>query len=239
MENLWDAVRVAVYFLCSQYGKQIKMFDEEWAEFRQIVMYKSVLGFLNNKIGPCNSYSKEHSFYQNVYSVVWSRFYRDLVSFQNQWVKPKMNSIDRMLSRTSAEKFNDDCIEVAFAKIPKYVHSGERALARQDLRSWLNGPTNVTAKKFREQELQDEISEARAELLGEDYKPTDWNAYRKERRSLREERLKNENCNSSTGEGNPEGRRTGESHLHAERAGSREPVPEAKRSPAKRKGSKR
>ena len=236
-ENLWDAVGVAVGFLCAQYMKKVRMTTDEWREFMQIVKYGSVKSFLKNKVGENSSYSKEHSFYQNVYSVVFSRFYRDLFYFQKQFVKPKMSSYDR-LKEMSLDSESDTMIYDSM-KMPTYTRQGEFSQARQDLESWKRQSTHANAVKFRKQELEEEIAEARYELLGGDYKPFDWTTYRKERRSLREERLKNEDNNSSTGEGNSEGRRSGESNLHAERAGSREPVSEAKRGTARRKRSKR
>ena len=205
MQNLWSAVHVAVYYLCGQYGKRVKMFEEEWDEFKQTVMYNSVLAFLKTKIGPGNSYSHKHSFYQNVYSVVWSRFYRDLIAFQNKWIKPKMNSINRILRQSIIDGKDPDCVEFAITPLPRYVREGERSLARQDLESWLRGPTCTNGRKFREQELADEIEEARLELFGENYKPTDWAALRAKRDSLREERLKNENTDSDSCEGKTEG----------------------------------
>ena len=173
--NLFDAVHVAVYFLCGQYGRKVKMTEEEWAEFKQTVTYNSVQAFLKTKVGPGSSYSHQHSFYQNVYSVVWSRFYRDLVAFQAQWVKPKMNSIDRLEANgTVSPEFQ----ETLLIPIPRYVRSGERVLCRQDLKSWKSQTDNYFAVKHREQELKDDIDEDRFELFGENYQPTDWAARR-------------------------------------------------------------
>lgn len=182
MENLWDAVHVAVYFLCAEYGRKVKMTEEEWSDFKQTVIYNSVCAFLNNKIGPRNSYSHQHSFYQNVYSVVWSRFYRDLVAFQNKWIKPKMTSIDRLETNGTV---SPDFRETLLKPIPRYLRDGERVLCRQDLKSWKSQTTNYFAVKHRQEELEYDIEEDRLELFGENYKPTDWAALRERRRKER------------------------------------------------------
>lgn len=206
MENLWDAVSVAVKYFIKDYKRRIFMTDDEWDDFAQTVKFNSVRSFLLNKVGPRSSYSRNHCFYQNVYSVVWSRFYRDLYYYQKAFVKSKMSSIDRICNLMHIEGADgESIIEYDIKPMPKYVRSGERSLARQDLASWLRGPTCTNGLKFREQELADEIEEARLELFGEDYKPTDWKALREKRASLRAERLKNENTDSDSGEGKTEG----------------------------------
>lgn len=202
-DNLWSAIEVAVRFFIGFWRKRVYLTEEEWDEFFQEEVLACVRSFMKTKVGPNSSYSKEHCFYMNCRSVVLSRFYRDLEAFQDKWIRTKMNSIDRIgnLMQIEGEEGNS-IIEYDIKPMPKYVRNGERSLARQDLASWLRGPTCTNGLKFREQELADEIEEARLELFGEDYKPTDWKALREKRASLKA-RLENENSNCNTGEGIP------------------------------------
>lgn len=93
MENLFRAADYAVRYILSR--KRIKLkSDEEWEELHNRCVYKGVSIFMSRYIGN-HKYDRAFSFYQNVYSAVWSCVTLVVTSFFDE-IKDRLNSTDHM-----------------------------------------------------------------------------------------------------------------------------------------------
>ena len=93
MQNLFRAADYAVRYILSR--KRIKLkSDDEWEELHNRCVYKGVSIFLSRYIGN-HKYDRSFSFYQNVYSAVWSCVTLVVTSFFDE-IKDRLNSTDQM-----------------------------------------------------------------------------------------------------------------------------------------------
>lgn len=130
-ENLWSAAIFAAEHLRQKYVKGgMRLTGEEW----QDVLGDIVLAAVKQFMGKVNrgEVNMEYSFYQNVYSCVYSFFNVRLDHFLRTVVKRKMDNIDR-LDPERAQFLVDT------AKKPMYISGdGDRKTARCNLKSWLS-----------------------------------------------------------------------------------------------------
>ena len=130
-ENLWSAAIFAAYHLRRKYVKAgMKLTRDEWDEVLGDIVLSAVRAFMNKvNRGEVNM---EYSFYQNVYSCVYSFFNIRLDHFLRTVVKRKMDNIDRLEPETAQ-------FLVDTAKKPMYISGdGDRKTARCNLKSWLS-----------------------------------------------------------------------------------------------------
>lgn len=130
-ENLWSAATFAAYCFRRKYVKAgMKLTRDEWQEVMDDIVLAAVRAFMNKvKRGEINM---EYSFYQNVYSCVYSVFNLRLDHFLRTVVKRKIENIDR-LEPEQAQFFLDT------ARKPMYISGdGDRKTARCNLKSWLS-----------------------------------------------------------------------------------------------------
>ena len=93
-ENLWSAATFAAYCLRRKYVKAgMKLTRDEWQEVMDDIVLAAVKAFMN-KLNRGNV-NMEYSFYQNVYSCVYSVFNLRMDHFLRTVVKRKMDNIDR------------------------------------------------------------------------------------------------------------------------------------------------
>lgn len=136
-ENLWSAATFAADGLRRKYVKGgMKLTGEEWDEVLGDIVLSAVRGFMNKvNRGEVNM---EYSFYQNVYSCVYSFFSIRMDHFLRTVVKRKMDNIDR-LEPEHAQFLVDT------AKKPMYISGdGDRKTARCNLKSWLSKSCRLT-----------------------------------------------------------------------------------------------
>ena len=136
-ENLWSAATFAAERLRRKYVKAgMKLTGDEWEEVIGDIVLSAVRSFMNKvKKGEINM---EYSFYQNVYSCVYSFFNVRLDHFLRTVVKRKMDNIDR-LDLEHAQFLVDN------AKKPMYVSGdGDRKTARCNLKAWLSKSCHLT-----------------------------------------------------------------------------------------------
>ena len=136
-ENLWSAATFAADGLRRKYVKAgMKLTGDEWDEVIGDIVLSAVRGFMNKvNRGEVNM---EYSFYQNVYSCVYSFFSIRLDHFLRTVVKRKMDNIDR-LDPEHAQFLVDN------AKKPMYISGdGDRKTARCNLKSWLSKSCHLT-----------------------------------------------------------------------------------------------
>lgn len=69
MENTFEAARVGTAYLLK--NKRLKVTQEEWADLFDEIVYKAVQQFINVKVMQ-HQYNRNYSFYQNMFSCVWS-----------------------------------------------------------------------------------------------------------------------------------------------------------------------
>ena len=130
-ENLWSAATFAADGFRRKYVKAgMKLSGDEWEEVLGDIVLAAVRAFMNKvNRGDVNM---EYSFYQNVYSCVYSVFSLRLDHFLRTVVKRKIDNIDR-IDPEHAQFLVDT------AKKPMYVSGdGERKAARCNLKSWLS-----------------------------------------------------------------------------------------------------
>lgn len=136
-ENLWSAAIFAADRLRRKYAKAgLKLTREEWDE----VLGDIVLAAVKQFMGKVNrgEVNMEYSFYQNVYSCVYSFFNVRLDHFLRTVVKRKMDNIDRMEPETAQ-------FLVDTAKKPMYISGqADRKTARCNLKSWLSKSVHLT-----------------------------------------------------------------------------------------------
>lgn len=136
-ENLWSAATFAADGLRRKYVKAgMVLTGDEWDEVIGDIVLSAVRGFMNKvNRGEVNM---EYSFYQNVYSCVYSFFSIRLDHFLRTVVKRKMDNIDR-LDPEHAQFLVDN------AKKPMYISGdGDRKTARCNLKSWLSKSCHLT-----------------------------------------------------------------------------------------------
>ena len=136
-ENLWSAATFAAERLRHKYVKGgLRLTGEEWKEVLDEIVLSAVRSFMNKlNRGEVNM---EYSFYQNVYSCVYSFFNVRLDHFLRTVVKRKMDNIDR-LDQEHAQFLVDN------AKKPMYISGdGDRKTARCNLKAWLAGSVHLT-----------------------------------------------------------------------------------------------
>ena len=136
-ENLWSAATFAADCFRRKYVKAgMKLTGEEWQEVLDDIVLAAVRAFMNKvKRGEINM---EYSFYQNVYSCVYSVFNLRLDHFLRNVVKRKMDNIDR---------FDPERAQflVDTAKKSMYISGdGDRKTARCNLKSWLSNSVRLT-----------------------------------------------------------------------------------------------
>lgn len=130
-ENLWSAAIFAANCFRHKYVKAgMKLTGEEWKDVLDDIVLAAVRAFMNKvNRGEVNM---EYSFYQNVYSCVYSVFSLRLDHFLRTVVKRKMDNIDRMEPETAQ-------FLVDTAKKPMYVSGdGDRKASRRNLKLWLS-----------------------------------------------------------------------------------------------------
>ena len=136
-ENLWSAAIFAAERLRQKYAKAgMKLSGEEWEE----VLGDIVLAAVKQFMGKVNrgEVNMEYSFYQQVYSCVYSFFNVRLDHFLRTVVKRKIDNIDRM-EPEHAQFFLDT------AKKPMYISGdGDRKTARCNLKAWLSKSVHLT-----------------------------------------------------------------------------------------------
>lgn len=130
-ENLWSAAIFAANCLRRKYVKAgMKLTGEEWREVLDDIVLAAVRAFMNKvNRGDVNM---EYSFYQNVYSCVYSVFSLRLDHFLRTVVKRKMENIDRMEPETAQ-------FLVDTARKSMYISGdGDRKASRRNLKLWLS-----------------------------------------------------------------------------------------------------
>ena len=136
-ENLWSAATFAAERLRKKYVKGgLRLTGEEWKDVLDEIVLSAVRSFMSKvKRGEVNM---EYSFYQNVYSCVYSFFNVRLDHFLRTVVKRKMDNIDR-LEPEQAQFFLDT------ARKPMYISGdGDRKTARCNLKAWLSKSVHLT-----------------------------------------------------------------------------------------------
>ena len=139
-ENLWSAAIFAAERLRQKYVKGgMRLTGEEW----QDVLGDIVLAAVKQFMGKVNrgELNMEYSFYQNVYSCVYSFFNVRLDHFLRNVVKRKMDNIDRM--EPEQAQFLIDT-----SKKPMYISGdGDRKTARCNLKLWLSKSNHLSHLK--------------------------------------------------------------------------------------------
>ena len=136
-ENLWSAATFAAERLRKKYVKGgLRLTGEEWKDVIDDIVLAAVKQFMSKvNRGEVNM---EYSFYQNVYSCVYSFFNVRLDHFLRTVVKRKMDNIDRFEPETAQ-------FLVDTAKKPMYISGdGDRKTARCNLKSWLSKSCRLT-----------------------------------------------------------------------------------------------
>lgn len=136
-ENLWSAATFAAERLRKKYVKGgMRLTREEWKDVLDDIVLAAVKQFMSKVTrGEINM---EYSFYQNVYSCVYSFFNVRLDHFLRTVVKRKMDNIDR-LELEQAQFFLDT------ARKPMYISGdGDRKTARCNLKAWLSKSVHLT-----------------------------------------------------------------------------------------------
>ena len=136
-ENLWSAATFAAERLRKKYVKGgLRLTGEEWKDVLDEIVLSAVRTFMNKvNRGEINM---EYSFYQNVYSCVYSWFNVRMDHFLRTVVKRKIENIDRLEPET-AQFFLDT------ARKPMYISGdGDRKTARRNLKAWLSKSVHLT-----------------------------------------------------------------------------------------------
>ena len=136
-ENLWSAATFAAERLRRKYVKAgMKLTGDEWEEVLGDIVLSAVRSFMNKvNRGEVNL---EYSFYQNVYSCVYSFFNVRLDHFLRNVVKRKIDNIDR-LEPEHAQFLVDT------AKKSMYLSGqADRQTAMGNLKTWLSKSAHLT-----------------------------------------------------------------------------------------------
>lgn len=136
-ENLWSAATFAAERLRQKYVKAgMRLTGEEWKDVLDDIVLAAVRSFMNKvNRGEVNM---EYSFYQNVYSCVYSWFNLRLDHFLRTVVKRKMDNIDRMEPETA--QFLVDTV-----RKPMYISGkADRKTAKCNLNAWLSKSCHLT-----------------------------------------------------------------------------------------------
>lgn len=136
-ENLWSAATFAADCLRQKYVRGgLRLTREEWRDVLDDIVLAAVKQFMNKvNRGEVNM---EYSFYQNVYSCVYSFFNVRLDHFLRVVVKRKIENIDR-LEQEQAQFLVDTAIK------PMYISGdGDRKSARCNLKAWLSKSVHLT-----------------------------------------------------------------------------------------------
>lgn len=139
-ENLWSAATFAAERLRQKYVKGgMRLTGEEWKDVLDDIVLAAVKQFMSKvNRGEVNM---EYSFYQNVYSCVYSVFSLRMDRFLRNVVKRKMDNIDRMEPET-AQFFLDT------ARKSMYISGdGDRKTARENLKLWLSKSVHLSHLK--------------------------------------------------------------------------------------------
>ena len=139
-ENLWSAAIFAAERLRQKYVKGgLRLTGEEWKDVLDDIVLAAVKQFMGKvNRGEVNM---KYSFYQNVYSCVYSFFNVRLDHFLRTVVKRKMDNIDRLEPET-AQFLVDN------AKKSMYISGDvDRKTARGNLKSWLSKSENLSHLK--------------------------------------------------------------------------------------------
>lgn len=136
-ENLWSAAIFAADCFRQKYVRAgMKLTGEEWQDALDDIVLAAVRAFMN-KVNR-GEVDMRFSFYQNVYSCVFSVFNMRLDHFIRTVVKRKMDNIDR-LEPEQAQFLVDT------ARKPMYISGpGDRKTARSNLKSWLSKSGHLT-----------------------------------------------------------------------------------------------
>lgn len=139
-ENLWSAASFAAERLRRKYVRAgMRLTGEEWKDVLDDIVLAAVRRFMGKvNRGDVNM---DYSFYQNVYSCVYSVFHLRLDHFLRTVVKRKIESIDR-LDPEHAQFLVDT------AKKPMYISgTGDRKISRCNLKTWLSKSENLSHLK--------------------------------------------------------------------------------------------
>ena len=140
MENLWSAARFAAHGFRIKYVKSgVNLTSDEWNEAMDNIVLASVRRFMNKLKN--KKYAHEYSFYQNVYSCVFSVFHQQLNFYMNNVVKKKMNSLDRLDPETA--QFLIDTYSRPMYSSTK----DDRKISMNNLKSWLSKCEHVSHLK--------------------------------------------------------------------------------------------
>ena len=141
MENLFSAARFAANGFRYRYSKAgVNLTSEEWNEALDAIVLVSVRRFLN-KLIKNRTYSREHTFFQNVRSCVFSVFYQQLNFYMENVVKRKMTSLDR-LDPEKAQFLVDTSSPAMYNS-----NNDDRKLARNNLKAWLSNSEHASHLK--------------------------------------------------------------------------------------------
>lgn len=136
-ENLWSAAAFAADCLRQKYVRGgLRLTREEWQDVLDDIVLAAVKQFMNKvNRGEVNT---DYSFYQNVYSCVYSFFNVRLDHFLRTVVKRKIENIDRL--EPEQAQFLLDTV-----RKPMYISGdGDRKTARCNLKAWLSKSCHLT-----------------------------------------------------------------------------------------------
>ena len=140
MENLWSAARFATHGFRIKYVKAgVNLTSDEWNEAMDNIVLASVRRFMNKLKN--KKYAHEYTFYQNVYSCVFSVFHQQLNFYMNNVVKKKMNSLDRL------EPENAQFLIDTYSRPMYNSTKDDRKIAMNNLKSWLSKCEHVSHLK--------------------------------------------------------------------------------------------
>lgn len=130
MENLFAAAKMATgYFRGNASKKGLQLSKDEWDELEDMVVLRATQRFMNKLRS--GGYSREHSFYLNVWSSVFEVFYQQTQFYLTHVIHRKMMSLDR-LEPERAQFYKDT------ACVPKYAsNNSERKGATSNMHTWL------------------------------------------------------------------------------------------------------
>ena len=131
-ENLWDCVRVNVMaYRTKAVAHGLKLTYDEWEEAISDVTMVAVRRFMTRLRK--GLYDRNFSFFLNVRSCVRSVFYNTISTYIKYYVKPRINSYDRLESEKIEHMVNRN-------RVPFYVeHKDERTRAISNLHTWMSG----------------------------------------------------------------------------------------------------
>ena len=136
-ENLWSAATFAADCLRHKYVKGgLRLTREEWRDVLDDIVLSAVKQFMGK--ASRGEVNMEYSFYQNVYSCVYSFFNVRLDHFLRTVVKRKIENIDRF--EPEQAQFLVDTV-----RKPMYMSGkADRKTARCNLKAWLSKSCHLT-----------------------------------------------------------------------------------------------